>query len=94
MAVASSSARRKALTNRGTSSGSRAFARSLSLPVSKEAPRAFCADMILSVSSIRVGMKRSAMLIIIASSCTGTRSFFSGPSSRSSPSVSCRGEVV
>ena len=37
-------------------------------PLSKSAPRAFCADMILSVSSISVGMNRRAMAIIMASS--------------------------
>ena len=68
MAVASSSARRKALINRGTSTGIRAFARSMMLPLSKSAPRAFWADMILSVSSIRVGMNRRAMHIIMESS--------------------------
>ena len=94
MATASSSARRKAEMNSGTSSGTSAFARSVSLPVSKLAPLAFCADMILSASSISVGMKRSAMLIIIASSCTGRRSFFSGDSSSSMPSVSAIGLVV
>ena len=41
-----------------------------------------------------VGIKRSAMLIIMESSCTGKRSFLSGLKSCSSPSVSCRGEVV
>ncbi len=51
-------------------------------------------DMILSVSSIRVGMNRRAMDIIMDSSWTGTRSFFSGPIRLSSPSVRDRGEVV
>ena len=35
--------------------GTRALARWSKLPVSKSAPRAFWADMILSVSSMRVG---------------------------------------
>ena len=94
MAVASSSARRKALTKRGTRMGIRAFARRIRLPVSKSAPLAFWADMILSVSSIRVGMKRRAMLIIMASSWTGTLSFLSGLSRLSKPSVRAMGEVV
>ena len=68
MAVASSSALRKALINKGTKMGINAFTRSISLPVSKSAPRAFCADMILSVSSMRVGINRRAMHIIMESS--------------------------
>ena len=80
--------------NSGTRIGTSAFARAIRLPDSKSAPRAFCADMILSVSSISVGMKRSAMHIIIASSCTGSLIFFSGLSRLSSPSVSEIGEVV
>ena len=39
---------------------------------SNEAPRAICAFIILSVSSLRIGMKRSAIDIIMAISCTGT----------------------
>ena len=50
--------------------------------------------MILSVSSISVGMKRSAMHIIIASSWTGAPIFFRGLSRLSSPSVSAMGLVV
>ena len=94
MATASSSARRKAEMNRGTSRGIMALARCIRLPLSKSAPLARWADMILSVSSIRVGIKRRAMDIIMASSCTGTLIFFSGPSRDSSPSVSRMGEVV
>ena len=70
------------------------MARWVRLPVSISAPRAFCAFIILSVSSIRVGIKRSAMVIIIAISCTGTLIFFSGPISTSMASVSSIGEVV
>ena len=88
------SARRKLETKSGTKSGSRALARSVILPVSKSAPLAFCADMILSVSSMSVGMKRSAMLIIMLISWTGTLSFLSGPSRISSPSVRAMGLVV
>ena len=94
MAVANSSARRKALMNRGTRIGTRALARWKILPDSKSAPRAFWADMILSVSSMRVGIKRRAMDIIMASSWTGRRSFFSGDSRLSSPSVREMGLVV
>ena len=94
MATASSSARRKAEMNRGTSRGTRALAFCIRLPVSKSAPRAFWADMILSVSSISVGMKRRAMDIIMDSSWTGTLMAFRGFISRSRPSVSWMGEVV
>ena len=48
-----------------------AFAREIRLPLSKSAPRAIWAFMILSVSSSRVGMKRRAMVIIMASSWAG-----------------------
>ena len=94
MATASSSARRNADTNSGTSSGSSALARWMRLPVSKSAPRAFCADMILSVSSMSVGIKRRAMDIIMLISCTGTLSFLSGPKRISIASVSAMGDVV
>ena len=94
MATASSSARRKELMNSGTRMGMRALARRMMLPVSKSAPRAFWALMILSVSSMRVGMKRRAIHIIMDSSCTGTLIFFKGFRSFSSPSVREMGEVV
>ena len=80
--------------NSGTRIGIIALARCTRLPDSKSAPRAFCAEMIFSVSSIRVGMKRSAIDIIMESSCTGACSFLSGESRRSRPSVSWMGEVV
>ena len=63
-------------------------------PLSISAPRDFCAAMIFSVSSSRSGTKRSAIVIIIANSCTGTCSSASGFKSRSIASVSCVGEVV
>ena len=44
------------------------FMRTKILPVSKSAPRDFCALIILSVSSNNVGIKRSAIVIIIANS--------------------------
>ena len=94
MASASSSARRNALTNSGTSSGIMALARWRMLPVSKFAPRAFWAFMILSASSISVGMKRSAMDIIMAISWAGKWTTVSGRISDSRPSVSEMGEVV
>ena len=94
MAVASSSARLKAETKRGIRIGVRAFARCTKEPVSISAPRAFCADIILSVSSISVGIKRRAIVIIMASSCTGSFIFFSGDSSLSIASVRVMGDVV
>ena len=94
MASASSSARRKDEINSGTSIGTSAFMREPKEPVSMSAPRDFCADIILSVSSMSVGIKRSAMVIIIASSCTGSLNTDSGASRRSMPSVSSMGEVV
>ena len=63
-------------------------------PVSISAPLAFCADIILSVSSISVGMNLSAIVIIIASSCTGTFITFSGDKSLSIASVRSIGDVV
>ena len=80
--------------NRGTRMGTRAFAFSIRFPLSKSAPRAFWADMILSVSSISVGMNRRAMDIIMVSSWTGTRKRFKPFSSRSRPSVRLMGLVV
>ena len=65
------------------------FARFIRLPDSKSAPRAICAFIILSASSISVGMKRSAMVIIMASSCAGK-----WISAFSRPSVSWFGVVV
>mgnify|MGYP002981931322 CR=1 FL=1 len=47
-----------------------ALARLKMFPLSKSAPLAICAFMILSVSSNKMGMKRSAMDIIMATSCT------------------------
>ena len=88
------SARRKAEINRGTSSGIRALARWIRFPLLKSAPLARWADMILSVSSIRVGINRRAMDIIMDSSWTGTRIFFKGFIRDSNPSVSRMGEVV
>ena len=58
-------------------------------------PRAICAFMILSVSSSRVGMKRRAMVIIMASSWAGKWMHLqAGISSCSMPSVRAMGEVV
>ena len=64
------------------------------LPVSKSAPLAIWAFMILSVSSTRIGMNLRAMDIIIETSCTGTFTRFRKPSPFSSPSVSWFGVVV
>ena len=64
------------------------------MPESSCALRAFWAFIILSVSSISVGMNRRAMVIIMASSCTGKCSFASGCRSCSMASVSTIGLVV
>ena len=50
--------------------------------------------MMRSVSSKRVGMKRSAMVIIMASSWAGTPKRRKGISSASMPSVKTMGLVV
>ena len=63
-------------------------------PLEKSAPLDFCAEMILSVSSISVGTKRSASDIIMAKVCTGKPILARGESSRSIPSVRSMGEVV
>ena len=64
------------------------------LPDSKSAPLASCAFIILSVSSTRIGIKRSAIDIIIATSCTGTFTLFNGLRSFSIASVSWLGVVA
>ena len=64
------------------------------LPDSKSAPLACCALMILSVSSIRVGINLSAMVIMSAISWLGSPILENGFSSFSSPSVSSIGLVV
>ena len=94
MAVANSSARLNELTNKGTSSGTIDLTLSFIGPDEKSTPLAVWAFMIFSVSSISVGMKRSAMDIINASSCTGIFHFFKGPNSSSIPSVMDIGDVV
>ena len=50
--------------------------------------------MILSVSSSKIGIKRSAMDIIMETSCTGTLNFLSGFNRLSRPSVRWFGVVV
>ena len=94
MASASSSARRKLSTNSGVSTGTSALARLMGPPLPKSAPRARWARMIWSSSTSSVGMKRSAMVTMRASSSVGTRSRRSGRPSHASPSVSARGAVV
>ena len=64
------------------------------LPEVKSAPLAICAFIILSVSSSKVGIKRRAMVIIIANSWAGSPIFLKGLSSLSIPSVKAMGEVV
>ena len=60
------SARRRAEINSGIRIGTSALILSVKEPESSIAPRDFCAFIILSVSSIRVGIKRRAIVIIIA----------------------------
>ncbi len=80
--------------NSGMKTGMRARVLSRMLPVSRSAPLAFCALVILSNSSMRVGMNRSAMVIIMAIVWTPLRMNFSGDSSRSMASVMSVGDVV
>ena len=94
MAIARSVARRNAEINSGTRSGTIAFAFWIRFPLSKSAPLAICAFMILSVSSTRIGINRRAMDIIIEISWTGTPTRFKNPRLFSSPSVSWLGVVV
>ena len=71
-----------------------AFAFLIRFPLSKSAPLAICAFMILSVSSIKMGMKRNAIDIIMAISCTGRCINFRGLIAFSIPSVRLLGVVV
>ncbi|MPN05181.1 hypothetical protein SDC9_152431 [bioreactor metagenome] len=80
--------------NNGTSIGSMFFALRIILPEAKSAPLAVCAFIILSVSSSKVGIKRKAIVIIIASSCAGTPIFLNGFRIASIPSVKTIGDVV
>ena len=64
------------------------------LPLSRSAPLAIWAFMILSVSSRRMGIKRRAMDIIMATSCTGTCILLRGCRRLSMPSVRALGVVV
>ena len=80
--------------NSGTKSGTMAFAFWIRFPVSKSAPLAIWAFMILSVSSTRIGIKRRAMDIIIEISWTGAPTLFRKPRPFSMPSVSALGVVV
>ena len=67
--------------------------RTMIFPVSKSAPLAICAFMILSVSSIKIGINLSAIDIIMAISCTGSIKL-KGFIKRSSALVSWFGVVV
>ena len=71
-----------------------AFAFCIRLPVSKSAPLAIWAFMILSVSSTRMGINLRAMDIIMATSWIGTLNRFRKPRPFSRPSVSWFGVVV
>ena len=70
------------------------FALCQRLPFTKSAPLEDCAFMMRSVSSRSVGMKRSAIVIIMASSCAGTPIRLNGMRSASMPSVRTIGLVV
>ena len=74
--------------------GTSAFARWNTPPVSRSAPLAFWAFIILSISSMRVGIKRRARVIIMASVCTFILNILRGESTRSRASVSMVGVVV
>ena len=63
-------------------------------PLSKSAPRACCAFIILLVSSSSIGINLNAIDTIIASSCTGTLNIFKNPKQLSIPLVSLFGVVV
>src|SRR5699024_4549483 len=94
IAIANSSARLKAFTNNGTSSGIMAFIRSFIFPVRKSTPLDACALDILSVSCISVGINLSDIVIINANSCTGNLIFFIGPNKLSVASVISIGVVM
>ncbi len=70
------------------------MARRKMLPLSKSAPRANCALVIFSLSSISVGIKRRAIVIIMAISWDGTPILVSGRIKYSNPSARAMGEVV
>ena len=63
-------------------------------PRSRSAPRASCDLTMRSVSLSSVGMQRSAIVIIIASSCAGKPKRLNGEKMLSSPSDSAIGLVV
>ena len=67
---------------------------SMSLPSFISTPRDCCAFIIRCVSSIKSGMKRSAILINIAISCAGTWNLFKGINKSSIPKVISKGFVV
>src|SRR6056297_2789371 len=94
--MASSSALWKALINKGIMIGIIFFIRLTIFLLSKSAPRAICAFIIFSVSSIKVGIKRRAIVIIIAISCAGIGILIilNIDNNLSIPSVSAIGEVV
>ena len=64
------------------------------LPLSKSAPLESCAFMILSSSSINIGINRNAIISIMAISDTGTFIFFKNPRLLSSPFARFIGLVV
>ena len=82
------------LIKRGIKRGIMLFIFCIKLPVSKLVPLAACAFIILSVSSIKVGINLRAIVIIIAISCTGNFTYVSGFSRDSNALVSASGDVV
>ena len=80
--------------NSGTRRGTMFLALFIMFPFSKSAPLAIWAFIILSVSSIKIGMNLNAMDIIMATACTGTPILLNGDSEVSSPSVNWFGVVV
>ena len=82
------------LEKKGIKIGTKLRIRSIKCLLSKSEPLAVWAFIIRSVSSANVGINRRAMLIIMATSCTGKCRIFSGDNSASIPSVSITGVVV
>ena len=94
IAVAKSAALLIEDTKSGINIGIKLFALCNIFPVSKLAPLAFCALVILSVSSIKVGINLNAKDITIAISCTGNLITFKIPNDFSRPSAQSLGVVV
>jgi small subunit ribosomal protein S13 len=78
----------------GVKRGKKFLIRFNKFPLSNSAPLAIWALIIFSVSSIKVGIKRRAIVIIMAISCAGTLIIFKKDNIFSIPSVRAIGEVV